>query len=805
MEHGVLPEKILLLTFTNKAANEMKYRASKMSDPRCGDIHASTYHSFCSMLLRRYAKYANLPENFTNITPSDTNDAISLLKAERNYHKVKGFPKASVISAIISASINKQKSLSEIMDDARYSKYEIYLEEISLLYDAYKAYKQERGLIDYDDMLVKEHGATKRRQNMSVDYKNELNEEQYEAVTTTEGPLLILAAAGTGKTRTLIYRVSYLVEQGVMPEKILLLTFTNKAANEMISRASQMADERCANIHASTYHSFCSLLLRRYAKYANLPDNFTNITPSDTNDAISLLKAERNYHKIKGFPKASIIAAIISASINRQKSLSEIMENERYQKYEMYLEEIALLYDAYKSYKEERGMIDYDDMLVKTYLMLRDNEAVRKKVEKTYDYIMVDEYQDTNKLQDMIVSLIRQENRNIAVVGDDMQSLYAFRGAEVENILTFERRNPGCKVVKLVRNYRSNQEILDLANDVVKMNSSSAYLKEMKTDRYAYRKPVLLEVNNSYREDDAIINIINAQRNKGIPLNEICILTRKASATYLLEANLNQLGIPYNKYGGLKFFDRSHVQDVIAMLRCALNPYDELAYYRSLQLFDGIGKIYAQKISSEVPAIKEDALISPKYKSRMFAESLKNFREEIIKWRTLDLVPMLDSIIVYYHDIRRAAISKMKLTNENERAEKQADNDKKKDELQVLKEMATGYVSPLEFLDQITVDANSEKDEDALVISTIHSVKGLEFDTVLIRDCADTVFPSTDVFSEGSKEDEEELRCFYVAITRAKNTLYMMYPATIMKYGHAEDVDLSHFLQPVHSYEKEYF
>ena len=640
---------------------------------------------------------------------------------------------------------------------------------------------------------------------MSVDYKNELNEEQYEAVTTTEGPLLILAAAGTGKTRTLIYRVSYLVEQGVMPEKILLLTFTNKAANEMISRASQMADERCANIHASTYHSFCSLLLRRYAKYANLPDNFTNITPSDTNDAISLLKAERNYHKIKGFPKASIIAAIISASINRQKSLSEIIENERYQKYEMYLEEIALLYDAYKSYKEERGMIDYDDMLVKTYLMLRDNEAVRKKVEKTYDYIMVDEYQDTNKLQDMIVSLIRQENKNIAVVGDDMQSLYAFRGAEVENILTFERRNPGCKVVKLVRNYRSNQEILDLANDVVKMNSNSQYIKEMKTDWYKHEKPVVIETSNTYREVDAIINIVNRKHMEGVPLNEICVLSRKSNATYMLELNLNQIGIPYNKYGGLKFFDRSHVQDVIAMLRCALNPYDELAYYRSLQLFDGIGKIYAQKISSEVPAIKEDALISPKYKSRMFANDIKAFREEILNWRKLELIPMLDTIINYYHMVKRKAIANMKLTNENEREEKQNDNDRKKEELQVLKEMAEGYVSPLEYLDKITIDANSEKDEDAMVISTIHSIKGLEFDTVIVMDCADNVFPCTDIYEEGTKTDEEELRCFYVAVTRAKDSLYMIYPETIMKYGRAESVDFSHFLKPVHSYQKDYF
>lgn len=638
---------------------------------------------------------------------------------------------------------------------------------------------------------------------MLINYKEELNKEQYEAVTTTDGPLLILAGAGSGKTRTLIYRVAYLIENGASPEEILLLTFTNKAAKEMKERAKNMLDDRCSRITACTYHSFCVKLLRKYYGFVGLSQKFTIIDTGDCCDIISMLKAERNYNKVKGFPPSNVIISIASTVLNKNKSVFQVVST-KYRKYESYINEIIELIKAFGQYKLQNDMVDYDDLLLLTLRLLCNFPVIREKIDNTYKYIMVDEYQDSNALQEQIVFKMRENNRNLAVVGDDFQSIYGFRGSCVENILSFPKKQEGCKTICLTKNYRSNQEIMNLSNDVMKKNATEGFFKEMMGTYYKKVKPHICYVNDSQQEAQYVTNEIMRVHNQGIPFNEICVIIRNSFQSFQLEQLLTSLGVEYEKYGGLKFLEKEHVKDLLAYLRCIINPKDEIAWFRILKLHEGIGDVYARKISALCKDIGYQGLINEEYQKKKFYSELELLYDHMNCLKELDLEDTISAAIDFYYGLNLRNIQNMKTEDEENREALLFANEIKRNELLTLKNISTGYTDIIHFLDDLSLDNQQDNEtDDKLIISTIHSAKGLEFDTVFILDCIQEVCPCTTEEDRGTEEDNEELRCFYVAMTRAKNNLYMMVPRIMQKYGQVFEGKLSHYLEDSRIYTTE--
>ena len=620
-----------------------------------------------------------------------------------------------------------------------------------------------------------------------------LNKFQYEAVMHDKGPALLLAGAGTGKTRTLIYRVAHLIESGVSPESILLLTFTNKAANEMKERAEKMLKEKCG-ITACTYHSFCVKMLRFYGKMAGISPDFTIISGPDEADIIDIVKSELNFQKLKNMPSASVFASMLSTCVNKRLTLEELLKEQKYWRFRQNERKLLLLREETKKYKEEHNLFNYDDILLKFDQMLTDYSNIARRIEDTYRYIMVDEYQDTNTLQDSIIRKIRTKNTNLMVVGDDMQSIYKFRGADVQNILSFPKRYTDCKVIYLTENYRSSQEILNLANHVM-TNATEGYQKNLRAQFSSQELPKVYSVNDTKTEAEFVLNRIKAKHAEGIPYNDICVLYRNSFQSYELEVLLNKAGLDFEKYGGIRFLDRAHIKDVLAFLRIYTNPSDELAWFRILQLHIGIGKVYARNISRKCLEYGPEYLIDDCHKRKKYGVHIRKLYDEIQSWEGKEVLEILKSSCAYYVKTLENTIRNKKVDSESDREESLQDLERNKEDITILQEMAKDYDSALAFLDATTLDATKSKgnEEDKLVLSTIHSVKGLEYDTVILLDCIDEILPSARYI--GSPEDNEDVRCMYVAVTRAKNTLYMMVPKIALKYGKAIPGDLSRYIE----------
>lgn len=620
-----------------------------------------------------------------------------------------------------------------------------------------------------------------------------LNKFQYEAVMHDKGPALLLAGAGTGKTRTLIYRVAHLIESGVSPESILLLTFTNKAANEMKERAEKMLKEKCG-ITACTYHSFCVKMLRFYGKMAGISPDFTIISGPDEADIIDIVKSELNFQKLKNMPSASVFASMLSTCVNKRLTLEELLKEQKYWRFRQNERKLLLLREETKKYKEEHNLFNYDDILLKFDQMLTDYSNIARRIEDTYRYIMVDEYQDTNTLQDSIIRKIRTKNTNLMVVGDDMQSIYKFRGADVQNILSFPKRYTDCKVIYLTENYRSSQEILNLANHVM-TNATEGYQKNLRAQFSSQELPKVYSVNDTKTEAEFVLNRIKAKHAEGIPYNDICVLYRNSFQSYELEVLLNKAGLDFEKYGGIRFLDRAHIKDVLAFLRIYTNPSDELAWFRILQLHIGIGKVYARNISRKCLEYRPEYLIDDCHKRKKYGVHIRKLYDEIQSWEGKEFLEILKSSCAYYAKTLENTIRNKKVDSESDREESLQELERNKEDITILQEMAKDYDSALAFLDATTLDAtkSKENEEDKLVLSTIHSIKGLEYDTVILLDCIDEILPSARYI--GSPEDNEDVRCMYVAVTRAKNTLYMMVPKIALKYGKAIPGDLSRYIE----------
>src|SRR6476660_1931467 len=424
------------------------------------------------------------------------------------------------------------------------------------------------------------------------DFAAELNPQQAAAATHGDGPLLIIAGAGTGKTRTLVYRVAHLIERGVAAERILLLTFTRRAAQEMLSRAERLVGGNSRNVHGGTFHATAHRLLRRYGGAAGLPKDFTIMDQGDSEDLMQLSRAQLGYaSKGKRFPKKETLQYVYSRHINTGVSVEDIVRDS-YPQFVDYLEDFGKIYSDYTRRKAERNLVDYDDLLLFWALMLEASPELGTKISGLYDHILVDEYQDTNVLQARILRGMCKTHSNISVVGDDAQSIYSFRGANFRNILDFPKQFPGATVVALEQNYRSTQPILNVTNTLIS-RAAERFTKNLFTVRTGGELPWLVAARDEQQQTQFVVVRI-LELHEGTPLNHIAVLFRAGYMSADLEIDRTKRKIPFEKWGGLKFLEAAHVKDVLALLRILENPRDEVSWYRILMLLPGIGDVTAR-------------------------------------------------------------------------------------------------------------------------------------------------------------------------------------------------------------------
>jgi len=613
--------------------------------------------------------------------------------------------------------------------------------------------------------------------NYKIEYSRQLNEAQLTAVTSTQGPLLVIAGAGSGKTRVIVYRVSYLIENNVDPGKILLLTFTRKAAHEMLTRVEQLLhDSRAGKVMGGTFHSFAVFILRKYAGMLSLSNNFTIIDTGDSEDTIDLIRTELKYNqKEKKFPKKRRLQKIISGSRNRNMTIRSFVER-YYTGLVDYIKDIELIYNGYTRYKELSNLFDFDDLMEFLRNSLRDKPRFRKRVQEDFSHIMVDEFQDTNVVQKEIVDLLAAKHRNIMVVGDDSQSIYAFRGANYENILRFPQKFPDCQVVKIEKNYRSNQNILQFTNNIID-HSVIGYKKKLFSDISSYTRPMVKRFYDEEEEAAFIVSKVLELREQNVPLNEIAVLNRADWHNRYIQTELNKRGIPYVVVGGFKFNERMHIKDMIAYLRIILNPRDSVAWHRILKILPGIGKVTAGNIVKTVRKTGEINLEA--FLNRKFFIQLRELRDVLNRAgeETLMVSERLSMLKDYYAPILEA--------NESDYQSRLLDID-------VLMDLAKKYDSIEKFLSDFALEPPSrslsgdskplvdESEESPMTISTVHSAKGLEWNTVIIPHALDGLFPS--IRARDLEEMEEERRLFYVACSRAKEQLFITFPSVLYSY-----------------------
>lgn len=612
----------------------------------------------------------------------------------------------------------------------------------------------------------------------NIDYQAELNSEQYEVVTKGDGPCLVLAGAGSGKTRTLVYRVVYLLDHGVRPENILLVTFTNKASKEMLERINVTLGADARGLWGGTFHHIGNRLLRMYGESIGIEKNFTIL---DSEDSLTLIKncvQSCNPPQDKYFPKPRVIHSIISLSSNLCQSIRDTIES-RYDylkpEYISYIENAAV---AYQSRKRMINAMDFDDLLVKWNELLESDIHLRHRLGEKFKYILVDEYQDTNYLQSRIIANLAQPQNNVLVVGDDSQSIYGFRGADVNNILEFPKVFKEAKIFHLNTNYRSTPEILALANYSINRNEKK-FEKNLFAIKSKGQVPAVAALTDNYQQAEFVCQrILELQRENNLSLNQIAVLFRSHFQCLELEMELNKRNIPYQMRGGMRFFEQAHLKDVVAYLKIIANIKDEVSWLRLLTMQGGIGEATADKIWQQVKdfsEIKQASEVNIKLgtKAQIGWNNLQKILGRISQLDQNDLSVIVATILsAGYEDYLKANFE-----NFNDRL----------DDLKQLISFITTYDSLDKFLADTTLadnfkgetvteeKASATADGEELILSTIHQAKGLEWKAVFVIGLADGMFPHAKTYDR-PQEMEEERRLFYVASTRAEDELYLTYP-----------------------------
>ena len=614
----------------------------------------------------------------------------------------------------------------------------------------------------------------------------ELNPEQAAAATFNEGPLLIIAGAGTGKTRTLVYRVAHLIETGVPAERILLVTFTRRAAQEMLQRAERLVGSASRHVAGGTFHATGHRLLRRFGPSAGIPADFTIMDQGDAEDLMQLSRASLGLgEKKKRFPKKETLHHIYSRHVNTEIAVDEILREE-FPPFVDYREDIARVFADYTTRKGDRNLVDYDDLLLFWGAMLDTDPALADRIAGLYDHILVDEYQDTNVLQARVLQAMCRGHRNISVVGDDAQSIYSFRGASYRNILDFPREFPGTTMVALEQNYRSTQPILDATNALIS-RAEERFTKNLWTRREGGEKPWLVSVQDEGQQTRFVVERILELHEEGTPLREMAVLFRAGYMSADLEIELTNRKIPFEKWGGLKFLEAAHVKDVLAFLRILENPRDEVSWFRILLLLPGIGEMTARAAIAAMAADAWDARAfarwTPPPRAKASHDTLGILLAQLAGDDAADGVGRdLARIRAVYDDILRERYDRVE--------PRLADLD----QLQVI---AGGYPARGAFLSALALEppqatqdlaGGTTDEDDALILSTVHSAKGKEWDAVFLIWAVDGFFPMARAMNDAD-ELEEERRLMYVAMTRARDHLAVTYP--LNSYGSRRGADYS--------------
>src|SRR6267143_1987912 len=630
-----------------------------------------------------------------------------------------------------------------------------------------------------------------RSTSIHVDYAAELNEQQLAAVSAPPGPILVIAGAGSGKTRTLTYRVAYLLENGIDPRNILLLTFTNKAAREMLNRVANLLPMDASGLWGGTFHSVGNRILRRHGTALGYSSGFTIMDREDQKDLINTVVASAGIDpKEIRFPKGDVLAEIFSFVVNTETPLEELLA-EKFPYFLPLLEKITDVQAHYEKKKKATNSVDFDDLLEKTLSMLQKHEGIASFYRRQFQFILVDEYQDTNKIQADLIDLLAREQRNVMVVGDDAQSIYSWRGANFQNILEFPKRYPDAKVFKIEMNYRSVPEILEVATAAIAANVDQFQKNLQPTRESAGAKPAVVALNDGSEQAQFIAQRILELRDEDVDLNEIAVLYRAHYHALELQLELSRRGIPYQITSGIRFFEQAHIKDAASFIRFVANPRDEMAFKRMVKLLPGIGNRSAENLWStweasltergEISSWSERLLSMPvPAKSKKAWEQLAHTLDEIAPaGQTKMPSEMITSVVEAIYD----DYAKVNFTNYELRRE----------DLNQLAAFARQFKDVNEFLSQLAlisnVDAeaapNQTGDKEAVNLSTVHQAKGLEFHTVFVIWLTDGMFPSSRSLDTRDAL-EEERRLFYVATTRAKDELYLAYPQMRLNAGYGD-------------------
>jgi len=619
-----------------------------------------------------------------------------------------------------------------------------------------------------------------------IDYESLLNEEQLKAVCHKEGPAIAVAGAGTGKTRTLIYRLARLIEDGIDAKSILLLTFTRRAAQEMLVRTAGLLDDRVSKVFGGTFHSFCLSILKKSTNKLGYSDNFNVIDQSDSEELISIARQEIiNKYKIKGkFLNKSQLLWIYSSSINRSEPVLDLLIRQ-HPKYVDSYDKIVEIYSEYNKIKLKSNVMDYDDLLVKTKELLKTDELTYTKIQERFKYIMVDEYQDTNRLQHELVLLLAGKNNNVFVVGDDAQSIYSFRGSELNNILFFPDNFEHCSIYYIKQNYRSTQQVLNLANAVLK-NSLLSYNKELYSIDKQGELPKLVFAKDAIEQAMFVAQTIVESNEDGVNLKDIAVLFRSSFHSYELEMELNTLKIPYVKFGGIKLLEAAHIKDINAYLRVVSNPADFTAWNRILKLENNIGDKTAYSIIQFIQSLEEHNIenIATQVTLKFTRINLDNLFKILTKSSLLEQPKeVIHTVNQHYFPL----LEKIYKLDSLERVK----------DIELYLTIASKYKNLDDFLNENLINPvnhsvsenGMESDEDeVLTLSTIHSAKGLEWKVVFIISAVEGSFPNYRSASD-VEQLEEERRLFYVAVTRAKDDLYVVAPSHLRESFYGVDLN----------------
>ncbi|MEF2144461.1 MAG: ATP-dependent helicase [Desulfovibrionaceae bacterium] len=597
---------------------------------------------------------------------------------------------------------------------------------------------------------------------MPIDFENELNPAQLEAVRHSGSPALVIAGAGSGKTRTIVYRLARLVEQGTAPEKILLLTFTRKAAQEMLQRASDILQRELRGTSGGTFHSFAYGVLRRHAASLGFGQGFSLMDRADSENVVKEVRESLGLGKgDRSYPKKATLLDMITKSRNKEQGIESIVENEAFH-LAAYTDDFNAIAANYSRFKQEHGLLDYDDLLFRFEELLQTNPLLTQELRERFQHVMVDEYQDTNKVQARLVRLISGEQGDVMAVGDDAQSIYAFRGADISNILDFPKIFTGAKLIRLEQNYRSTQPILDLTNHIL-AGARTKFDKKLYSSRKEGAMPRIVHPLSDQTQAAQVVEEV-IKLAKKYPMHNIAVLFRAGYQSYPLEVALSRVGLGYQKFGGIRFHEAAHIKDVLSYLRLSRNPADMVAWRRALDHIKGLGPKTADRISAARLSGDE----------KYMGKALKRFpelKETLSQLDTLRSVARpgqaLEMINAFYQPLL---------------AQRYPDDyPKRQAGLDQLAQIASNYTDIDDFLADLTLDGDQEEQqrkENTLVLSTVHSSKGLEWNAVLIIDLVEERFPSKRAMARPEDMDEER-RLLYVACTRAKDSLTLFAPATL--------------------------